>query len=173
MAKTTFVTPWDTYCYIVMPFGLINVGATYQRTTTTLLHDMMHKEVEVYVDDRIVKSKDRSGHITNLRKFFTRIQKYKMRLNPAKCTFGVTFGKLLGYVVSKRGIEVDLSKIKAITEMKPPKDLSGIESFLGHIQYISRFISKLTMICEPIFKKLKKGKTYQMGRRLSKNVQQN
>ena len=79
-----------------------------------------------------------------------------MRLNPAKCAFGVKSSKLLGYVVSKRGIEVDPSKIKAISEMKPPQDINGIRSFLGQVQYISRFISKLTMICEPIFKKLKK-----------------
>ena len=102
--KTCFITPWGTYCYTIMPFVLINAGATYQRTATTLLHDMMHKEIEVYVDDRIVKSKDRMGHIKALRKFFTRIKEYKMRLNPQKCAFGVTFGKLLGYVVSTRGI---------------------------------------------------------------------
>ena len=70
MEKTTFTTPWGTYCYTVMPFGLKNAGATYQRAATTLLHDMMHKEVEVYIDDMIVKSKDRAGHDPTLRKFF-------------------------------------------------------------------------------------------------------
>ncbi|KAL9224714.1 hypothetical protein vseg_000724 [Gypsophila vaccaria] len=79
-----------------------------------------------------------------------------MRLNPQKCTFGVTSGKLLGHVVSQRGIEVDPSKIKAITEMKAPTNIDEIRSFLGQIQYISRFVNKLTMICAPIFKKLKK-----------------
>ena len=62
MEKTSFITPWGTYCYKVMPFGLKNVGATYQRVATTLLHDLIHKEVEVYVDDMIVKSKDHEGH---------------------------------------------------------------------------------------------------------------
>ena len=81
--------------------------------TTALLNDMMHNEVEVYVDDIIVKSKDRDGHIINLRKFFERINEYKLRLNPQKCTFGVTTGKLLGFLVSDGGIEVDPSKIKA------------------------------------------------------------
>ena len=79
-----------------------------------LLHDMMHNEVEVYVNDMIVKSKDKGGHIINLRKFFKRIKEYRLRLNPQKCTFGVTTGKLLGFLVSIRGIEVDPSKIKAI-----------------------------------------------------------
>ena len=83
-----------------MPFGLKNVGVTYQRAVTTLLHDLIHKEVEVYVDDMIVKSKDREGHIPALRKFFERIWFYKLQLNPKKCTFGVTFGKLLGFMVS-------------------------------------------------------------------------
>ncbi|XP_074315648.1 uncharacterized protein LOC141651853 [Silene latifolia] len=156
MHKTAFVTQWGTYCYTVMPFGLINAGATYQRTATTLLHDMMHKEVEVYVDDMIVKSKEREGHIANLRKFFARLRKYNMRLNPQKCTFGVTSGKLLGYVVSQRGIEIDPSKIKALIEMPQPQTEKEVRGFLGKVQYISRFISKLTMICEPIFKKLKK-----------------
>ena len=71
--KTSFITPWGMYYYKVMPFGLKNVGATYQHAATTLLHDLIHKEVEVYVDDMIVKSKDREGHISALRKFFERI----------------------------------------------------------------------------------------------------
>jgi hypothetical protein len=89
MSKTTFVTEWGIYCYTIMPFGLKNVGATYQRMATALLHDMMHKE-EVYIDDMIIKSATRGEHITNLRKFFERIKKYKLRLNPNKCNFGVT-----------------------------------------------------------------------------------
>ena len=121
MEKTSFITPWGTYCYKVMPFGFKNACATYQHDVTTLLHDLIHKEVEVYVDDMIVKSKDREEHIPAFQKFFERIQFYKLQLNPKKCTFGVTFGKLLGFMVSQRGIEVDLDKIKAIVEMKPPR----------------------------------------------------
>ena len=121
MDKTSFITPWGTYCYKVMPFGLKNAGAIYQHADTTLLHDLIHKEVEVYVDDMIVMSKDHERHIPALRKFFERIWFYKLQLNPKKCTFGVTSGKLLGFMVSQRGIEVDLDKIKAIIEMKPPR----------------------------------------------------
>ena len=76
--ENSFITQWGTYCYKVMSFGLMNVGATYQRTTTTLLHDLIHKEVEVYVDDTIVKSKDRERHMPALQKFFERIQFYKL-----------------------------------------------------------------------------------------------
>ena len=100
MTKTTFTTKWGIYCYTVMPFGLKNTGATYQRMATTLLHDMMHKEVEVYVNDMIVKSKDREGHTISLRKFFKMIKEYRLRLNPQKCTFRVTVEKLLGFLVS-------------------------------------------------------------------------
>ena len=139
-----------------MPFGLKNASATYQHVATTLLHDLIHKEVEIYVDDMIVKSKDHEGHIPTLRKFFEGIQFYKLRLNPKKCTFGVTSRKLLGFIVSQRGIEVNLDKIKAIVEMKPPKTEKEILEFLGRIQYISRFIAQLTMTCEPLFRLIKK-----------------
>ena len=82
---------------------------------------MMHKEVEVYVDDMIVKSKDHPGHQVALRKFLERLRKYNMRLNPSKCAFGVTSDKLLGYVISSRGIEIDPTKIKAIISIPLPK----------------------------------------------------
>ncbi|PKI42782.1 hypothetical protein CRG98_036828 [Punica granatum] len=85
--KTMFITMWGTFCYRVMPFGLKYAGATYQRAMVTLFHDMMHKEIEVYVDDMIAKSKG-EDHIVNLKCLFDRLKKYKLRLNPAKCTFG-------------------------------------------------------------------------------------
>ena len=132
-----------------MPFGLKNAGATYQRMATALLHDMMHNEVEVYVDDMIVKSKDRESHTVNLRKFFERIKEYRLRLNPQKCTFGVTIGKLLGFPVSDRGIEVNPSKIKAILEMPPPKSKKEIRGFLGRLQYISQYIANSPPLVSP------------------------
>jgi hypothetical protein len=155
MEKSTFITPWETYCYKVMQFGLKNVGVTYQRAATTLLHDMIHKEVEVYVDDMTVKSKEHQGHTQALKKFFERIQKYKLKLNPKKCTFGVTSEKLLGFLINQRGIEVDPEKIKAIREMRATQTEKEIRGFLDCIQYISHFIAQLTMIYEPIFKLLK------------------
>ncbi|KAL6340431.1 hypothetical protein AAG906_006094 [Vitis piasezkii] len=117
MEKTSFITEWGTYCYRVMPFRLKNVGATYQRAVTTLFHDMMYRDVEVYVDDMIVKSRDRSDHLATLKRFFEMIRQFSLRLNPKKCTFGVISRKLLGYMVNERGIEVDLDKIRAILDM--------------------------------------------------------
>ena len=160
MTKTTFTLEWGIYYYTVMPFRLKNAGSTYQRMATALLHDIMHNVVEVYVDDMIVKSKDSRGHIINLRKFFERIKKYRLRLNPQKCTFKVTVGKLLGFLVSDRGIEVDPSKIKAILEMPPPRNEKEKRGFLGRLQYISWFIAKPTSTYEPIFKLLMKNKPH-------------
>ncbi|PKI73143.1 hypothetical protein CRG98_006462 [Punica granatum] len=102
-------TMWGTICYRVMPFGLKNAGATYQRAM----------EVVVYVDDMIAKSKEREDHLVNLKRLFDRLKEYKLRLNSAKCTFGARSGKLLGFVVSELGIEVDPDKVKAIRELPP------------------------------------------------------
>ena len=97
-----------------MPFRLKNVGATYQRVMVTLFHDTMHKEIEVYVDDMIAKSQGEDDHVVNLRKLFERLRKFQLKLNPIKCTFRATFEKLLGFVVSKKGIEIDPDKVRAI-----------------------------------------------------------
>ncbi|KAK8505875.1 hypothetical protein V6N12_042899 [Hibiscus sabdariffa] len=122
----------------------------------TLFHDMMHKEIEVYVDDMIAKTQTEEEHLQNLRKPFLRLRKYRLRLNPAKCTFAVTSGKLLGFIVSKKGIEVDPDKVKAIQDLSPPQTQKEVRGFLGRLNYISRFISQLTNKCDPVFKLLRK-----------------
>ncbi|WRX22821.1 G-patch domain - like 10 [Theobroma cacao] len=154
--KTTFITMWGTFCYKVMPFSLKNAGVTYQRAMVTLFHDMMHREVEVYVDNMIVKARKTEDRVTNLERLFKRLRKFQLRLNPAKCTFGVTSGKLLGFIVSERGIKVDLNKVQAIRDLPPPKTQKEVRGFLGRLNYIARFISQLTLKCDPIFKLLRK-----------------
>ena len=154
--KTTFVTLWGTFCYKVMAFRLKNAGATYQRAMVALFHDMMHKEIEVYVDDMIAKSRTEDEHLVNLRKLFGRLRKYQLKLNPTKCTFGVKSGKLLGFIVSQKGIKIDPEKVKAILEMPEPCTEKQVRGFLGRLNYIARFISQLTPTCEPIFKLLRK-----------------
>ncbi|XP_017984348.1 PREDICTED: uncharacterized protein LOC18587011 [Theobroma cacao] len=116
-----------------MPFGLKNAGATYQLAMVPLFHDMMHREVEVYVDDMIVKARKTKDHATNLERLFKRLQKFQLRLNPTKCTFGVNSGKLLGFVVSERGIEVDPDKVQAIRDLPPPKMQKEVRGFLGSV----------------------------------------
>ena len=139
--KTTFITTWGTFCYKVMPFGLKNVEATYKRAMVALFHDLMHKELEVYVDDMIAKSKEDEDHLLVLKNFFKRLRKFQLKLNPEKCTFGVTSGKLLGFVVSQRGVEVDPDKIKAIMDLPPPRKLKEVRGILGRLNYISHFIT--------------------------------
>ena len=139
--KKTFITPWGVYHYRVMPFGLKNACATYIWAMTTIFHDMIHKEIEVYVDDVIIKSRESSDHLTHLRKFFERLRRYNLKLNPAKCAFGVRTGNLLGFIVSRRGIELDPSKIKEIQELPLPKTRKEVMSFLGRLNYINRFIA--------------------------------
>ena len=100
---------------------------------TTLFHDMMHKEIEVYVDDMIAKSIDEEEHVEHLLKLFQRLRKYKLRLNPNKCTFGVRSGKLLGFIVSEKCIEVDPAKVKVIQEMHARKTEKQVRGFLDRL----------------------------------------
>ena len=116
-----------------MSFELKNAGTTYQRMATILLHDMIHKEIEVYVDDMIVKSAIREGHFAALDKFLTRAEKYNRTLNPKKCIFGVTSGKLLGHIVSQKGIKVDPDKVKAIKKMVAPSTEREVKGFVGRL----------------------------------------
>ncbi|CAM8891899.1 unnamed protein product [Rhodiola kirilowii] len=123
---TAFRTSKGIFCYKVMPFGLKNAGATYQRAMQKIFEDMMHKTIECYVDDVVVKSKTRSDHVQDLRTVFERLRKCQLKMNPLKCAFGVTSGKFLGFVVTHRGIEIDQTKIKAIQEMPEPKSLKEL-----------------------------------------------
>ncbi|EOY03787.1 Uncharacterized protein TCM_018974 [Theobroma cacao] len=152
MEKTRFVTMWRTFCYKVMPFGLKNAGATYQRAMVALFHDMMHKEIEVYVDDMIAKSHTERDHTVNLKKQFERLRKFQLKLNPAKCTFGVTSGKLLGFIVSEKGIEVDPDKILAIQKLPPPKTQKEKERAVYYLskkfmEYESKYSALEKMCC--------------------------
>jgi hypothetical protein len=105
--KTTFIYAWGTFYWNFMPFGLKNVGATYQRVVTAIFQDMMHKTMEDYVDDTLAKIMQCKTHLTDLGPILDRMEKFSLRLNPKKCAFGVTSGKLLGYIISTKGIEVD------------------------------------------------------------------
>ena len=120
-----------------MPFGLKNAKATYQGTMTTLLHDIIHKEMEIYVDDIIIKSKRVKDHLIDLRKLFERLRKYNLNMNSAKCDFRASSGKLLGFIVNKKGIEIYRTKIEAILDMFIPKTQKDVKGFLGKINFIS------------------------------------
>ena len=154
---TAFRTKKRIYCYKVMPFGLKNAGATYQRAMTVIFDDLLHRVVECYVDDLVVKTKRRADHLDDLRTVFERLRKHKLRMNPLKCAFGVTSGKFLGFVVSHRRIEIDPQRIRAIQEMPPPRNLKEQKSLQGRLAYIRRFISNLSGGCQPFSCLMKKG----------------
>ncbi|KAA0025913.1 uncharacterized protein E6C27_scaffold34G002050 [Cucumis melo var. makuwa] len=101
---TAFRTPKGIYCYKMMPFGLKNVGATYQRAMQKLFDDILHKYVKCYVDDLVVKSKRRQDHLKDLKVVFDHLRKYQLRMNPYKCAFGVTSRKFLGFIIRHRGL---------------------------------------------------------------------
>ena len=117
----------------------------------TLFHDMMHKEVEIYVDDMVAKSQTHQDHLAEPHKLFKRLIKFRLRLNPGKCVFGVGSEKLLGFIVSEKGIKVDPAKVQAIRDLPVQKKEKQVRSFLGRINYFARFIAQLTATCEPLF----------------------
>ncbi|KAM1625002.1 hypothetical protein ACFX2K_023133 [Malus domestica] len=157
---TAFTTDRGLYCYKVMLFGLKNAGATYQRLVNSMFTEQIGKSMEVYVDDMLVKSKHADQHITNLSETFTILKRYRMRLNPKKCAFGVGSGKFLGFMISQRGIEANPEKIKTIIDMKEPVTSKDIQSLTGKVAALTRFISKATDRCAPFFKALKGSKKY-------------
>uniref|UniRef100_A0A2N9HVR6 Uncharacterized protein n=1 Tax=Fagus sylvatica TaxID=28930 RepID=A0A2N9HVR6_FAGSY len=158
---TAFRTPKGIYCYKVMPFGLKNAGATYQRAMQKIFDDILHKIVQCYVDDLVVKTRKREEHIRDLRIVFNRLRKYQLKMNPLKCAFGVTSGKFLGFIIRHRGIEVDQSKIDAIQRMPEPKNLRELRSLQGHLAYIRRFISNLAGRCQPFSRLMKKDTNFE------------
>ena len=110
----------------------------------------------MYVDDMLVKSNDEANHLDNLKKTFSTLRKYNMKLNPAKCVFVVASGKFLGFMVSHQGIEANPNKVKAKIKVKSPKTVKEVQSLIGKVATLNRFVSKATDKCMPFFKVLKK-----------------
>jgi hypothetical protein len=154
--KTTFTTPWGAFEYLRMSFGLLNVGATFQRAMDFAFKELMGKIIEIYQDDLTVFSKDRSDHISHLRSVFERCHKYGISLNPANSILGVHEGKLLGHVISNDGVRIDPERVKAIEGIPLPQTKKALQSFLVQINFIRRFIPNLVELMKPILKLLKK-----------------
>src|ERR1041384_8297541 len=141
--KTNFITPFGIFCYTSMPFGLKNAGATYQRTVQNCHKEQIGRNVHAYVDDIAIKSQLAGSLISDLQETFKNLRTYQMKLNPAKYTFGVPVDKLLGYIVSERGIEANPEKIKAIMTLQNPASIKGVQRITGCVASLSRFISRL------------------------------
>ena len=153
--KTAFVTSQGLYYYRVMPFGLKNVRATYQRLVNQMFGRQIRWNMEVYVDDMLVKSRNAYLHLDDLRETFNTLRKYKMRLNLAKCVFEVSSGKFLGFMVLQRGIEANPEKVKAILDMTSPRSVKQVQRLAGRIVALNRFVSRATDKCLSFFKTLK------------------
>nr|XP_023884357.1 uncharacterized protein LOC111996604 [Quercus suber] len=153
--KIAFITSQGLYCYKVMPFGLKNAGATYQRLVNKMFVKQIGRNVEVYVDDMLVKSKEELEHLDDLKETFDTLKQYQMKLNPGKCVFGVTSEKFLRFMVSQRGIEANPEKVQAILNMTSPKSVKEVQKLTGRIAALNRFVSRATDKCLPFFKTLK------------------
>ena len=154
--KTSFVTAQRTYCYRVMPFGLKNAGATYQRLVNRMFQKQIGTTMEVYIDDMLVKSTTAELHIAHLSEAFQILRNYNMKLNPAKCAFGVSAGKFLGFIVNHRGIETNPDKIKVVLDMPSPSGIKEVQRLTRRIAALSRFVSRASDKCQPFFQVLKK-----------------
>ena len=153
--KTAFITSQGLYCYKVMPFGLKNARDTYQRLVNKMFRKQIGKNMEVYVDDMLVKSKEELAHLDDLRETFAMLKQYQIKLNPGKCVFGVVLGKFLGFMVSQRGIKANPEKVQAIINMASPKTVKEVQKLTERIAAINRFVSRATDKCLPFFKTLK------------------
>ncbi|KAK9050558.1 hypothetical protein SSX86_029875 [Deinandra increscens subsp. villosa] len=158
---TAFITPTGIYCYIVMPFGLKNAGATYQRLVNMMFKEKLGDTMEVYIDDMVVKSRVTSDHVQDVKDSFDILDKYNMKLNPEKCHFGVGAGKFLGYMVTKRGIEASPEQIRAIANLKSPTSTKEVQRLTGRIAALNRFISKSSERCREFYDILRKNKKFE------------
>ena len=120
-----------------------------------MFNKQIGKNMEVYMDDMLVKSKEELAHLDDLRETFTTLKQYQMKLNPSKCVFGVVSGKFLGFMVSQRGIEANPEKVQAIINMVSPKTIKEVQKLTGRIAALNRFVSRAMDKCLLFFKTLK------------------
>nr|KYP76697.1 Transposon Ty3-I Gag-Pol polyprotein [Cajanus cajan] len=159
--KTAFITDSANFCYKVMSFGLRNAGATYQRLMDKIFHRQIGTCMEIYMDDMVIKFASAGSHLKDLVAVFDEVRRYHMRLNPAKCTFGVAGGKFLGFMLSKRGIEANPDKCQAIVNMRSPRNVKEVQRLAGCIASLSRFLPCMVEKSRPIMTLLKKARMFQ------------
>src|SRR5207237_8810119 len=159
--KTSFITPFGAYCYITMPFDLKNAGATYQRAMQRCLHDQLGRNVEAYVEDIVIQSRVKEDLISDLSETLMNLRRFRWKLNPEKCVFGVPSGKLLGFIMSYRGIEANPKKLKDIFKVNSLTTLKDVQKLTGCMVALSRFISQLGQRAMPFYKLLKKQDKFQ------------
>jgi hypothetical protein len=154
--KTAFITPYDVFCYQVMPFSLKNAGATYQRMMQNCLESQIGCNIQVYIDDVVITTRKEESLISDLAETFDNLNRYKLKLNPTKCSFGVSAGQLLGLLVSAKGIEANPEKIQAILTMGKPTKLHDVQKLAGRVATLSQFIARLGEKALPFYALMKK-----------------
>jgi hypothetical protein len=157
ISKTAFRCPGHIglFEWIVMTFGLKNAGATYQRAMNYIFHELIDKIVEIYIDDVVIKSLNHDSHLEDVKRTLECTRKHGLKMNPNKCAFGVSAGEFLGFLVYEGGIEVSKKSMKAIDEVVPPTNLKELQSLLGKINFVRRFISNLSQKVLPFSPLLK------------------
>jgi hypothetical protein len=151
---TAFVIVDGLYCYVVMPYGLKNALPTFVWAMSKTFGDLVREKVEIYVDDIVVKTRKGSTLVEDLTLVFDKLRATCTKLNPDKCVFGVSAGKLLGFLVSHQGIEANPKKIRAIEAMRPPARIKDVQKLTRSLAALSRFISWLAERVLPFFKLL-------------------
>ncbi|GJY37775.1 reverse transcriptase domain-containing protein [Tanacetum coccineum] len=153
--KTAFYTDQGTFCYKKMTFGLKNAGATYQRLVDEAFNKQIGQNLEVYVDDMVIKSKAEKDMLADIAETFDNLRRINMKLNPKKCSFGVEEGKFLGYMVTSEGIRANPAKTKDIAEMKSPRTWGEMQSLAGKLAALNRFLARSAKKSLPFFETLK------------------
>jgi hypothetical protein len=149
--KTSFITPFVTFCFVRMPEGLKNAGCTLSRMITIVLHPQLRRNILAYMDDIVVKSVQRRDHISDLAETFANLRAANLRLNPKKCVFGIHKGKVLGCLVSTKDIEANPDKIKALIEMQDPVSVKDVQKLIGRVAALNRFIPRAVESSLPFF----------------------
>lgn len=134
-----------------MHFGLKNALATFQRLVNTMFENQVGRNLEAYIDDMIVKRKERGDHLKDLRETFDTLRRYKMKLNPKKCVFGVESGKFLGFLIDQRGIEANSDKVQAVIDMKSPRSVREMQKLTGCLAALGHFLSRSGDKCHYFF----------------------
>jgi ribonuclease HI len=155
--KTTFTTPWGTFMYAKMPFGLMNAGATFQRAMDIAFIGEKDQFVVIYLDDITVFSRSDKEHRCHLRKVFSKCRRFGLSLNPKKSLFAMMEGKLLGHIVSAEGVRIDPSRVEAIQTLSLPRSKKEVQAFLGKINFLRRFVSNFAELVKHITTMLRKG----------------
>ena len=153
--KTTFTTPLGTFMYAKMPFGLINVGATFQRAMDIEFSDEKDRFVVIYLDDITMYSKNDQDHLEHLKRVFLKFKKFRISLNPKKSIFSMKEGKLLGHVISEEGIRINPSRVAAIQKIDIPRNKKEFQSFLGKLNFLRIFITNFAKVVKYITNMLK------------------